>query len=175
MESNLVVFEQDQKICTHLVEQLKDEIKLLNNMAEFDEKCEVLKIIQDHGKSIYQYNSNMRDIGEFMEHPESRAFFEKHMKTWGDLTVTVMNLKLYDIIDKYIKKFKLLDENTNGYHRLYIISKLMNDKKIRHTICKEMSIWINDTKYLRTISSDIEGEYEIDNTDKVKYLTLEKN
>ena len=67
------------------------------------------------------------------------------MRNWGDLSIMVLHMKLYDVIGKILEQ-----KNINGYHKISIIDKLMKSD-MKHTICKEMSNWIDNTKELVSV------------------------
>ncbi len=121
-------------ICDHIIEQLSDCISGLNLNAIDD-----IEII---GKKIYQNNPNMKELGEFMEHPVTKNFYEKYLGNWADATVAILNLKLYRMVDKLLKKHNV---QVNGYHKIAIVHTIMSKAEVRHLLCKEMSNWIQST------------------------------
>lgn len=132
------ISELDPKICNHIISDIKKELSININLDD----------IQMQGRKLYKTNPHMRDLAEFMEHPESRAFFEKYLNnSWVDIKVSILHLKLYYIIDKHLKAQNphLVNYELNGYHTLYTVDKILKNSDARHAVCKEMTEWVDST------------------------------
>lgn len=57
------------------------------------------KTLFEEGKKVYQEHETFRQIAEFMEHPISRAFYDKWIKS-PDLNSVLYFLWLYEQIQK---------------------------------------------------------------------------
>jgi len=56
-----------------------------------------------HGKALQM-------MGKIMENDEFRSFFRDHFNNWNDITILIMCMKLYDMVDQfYIKKNQKLE------------------------------------------------------------------
>ena len=73
-------------------------------------------------------NDNYRVIANVMEHPEFRYFYNKYFSTKIDIKTTILFLKLYEKIEKDAPV------ELNGYQKISILDKIINDSKIRQEI-----------------------------------------
>ncbi len=126
----------DPALCKHLI---KDLTKMMNGVGRMQKNQ-----IESIGRAVYAENPNMQDIGEFMEHPATRAFYEKHLDNWGDITITMLYLRLYAFIDKLLEPYNTPDKPLNGYHKLAILDALMSNAETKHVICQAMTAFIHN-------------------------------
>jgi hypothetical protein len=91
-----------------------------------------------YGKHLYKNNKNYKSIADCMENPEFRKLFDTHFSNWDDVKNILMFLKLYQEIEK-TSSIEL-----NGYHKIYMLDKFMKDPDLRHNICKQVNLQINE-------------------------------
>lgn len=124
-------------LCSKLIEDIP-EVVYNEVMAK--------KQLEKEGKEIYDSNKTMQDFAWFMEDPVTREMYDKYFNNWGDITSTMLFLKLYEKLDKYLNKKNIV---LNGYHKLALINKLMKDDHLRHMVCQNMADWIRETVHPR--------------------------
>ena len=93
-----------------------DSVVLINN-SEMEE-----------GKKIWKQNEFFQDLSDLMEDEKFVRFFNKHMSSWIDIKGTMTYMKLYDEFKKYKK---LNNEELDKSIVVYILSKIMKNKKLR--------------------------------------------
>ncbi len=93
--------------------------------------------LEKEGSAIYKKNKHMQEIANFMEHPLFYTLYKKYFNSWSDIKTLVMFLKIYE---KISQRFPIY----NGYQKIAILKKLINNSKIRAIICYEMSKWASD-------------------------------
>lgn len=108
--------------------------KQKNHIYEIDERK-----IEEVGKRIYQQNSFFQSLSNVMEHPEFKNVFNKHFKSWDDIEVFVMFLKLYEKIGDQFPEF-------NGYQKLYLVKSLIDNSETRYHICNAVHSSFKDFK-----------------------------
>ena len=103
------------------------------------ESCE-FKEIEQEGMDIYKSNKTMADIAHFMEHPESRMFYEKYLNKQWSVEGMLFLLSLYREIDDESKR---ISENMavelNAYHKLAVLDKVMMSRNLRRKIIDQYS------------------------------------
>lgn len=136
---------------TGLLDSLDPSLKLSIDIGKLD-------FMEAQGKALFQTNPNIRDIGIFMENPENKKLYDTHMSNWTDVKVITMNFKLYLFVEKYLK-LKYPDIEFNGYHKLYMMSKIVRNNETRGMVCREMTEWVDekgldDVDVITIVSSD---------------------
>ena len=97
------------------------------------------KNIEDDGKKIYHSNSFFQSLSNLMEHPEFKNIFREHFKSWEDIKLFVMFLKVYEKIGDQFPEF-------NGYQKISLLKKLFDTSNTRQLICKEIIQTYNISK-----------------------------
>lgn len=97
-------------------------------------------LLEKEGKEIYDTNKTMQDFAWFMEDPVTREIYDKYFNNWGDITGTMLFLRLYAKMDAYLDKKKIV---LNGYHKIALVNKIMKNESMRQAICKDTAVWIN--------------------------------
>lgn len=87
--------------------------------------------IEADGKKIYRTNSFFRSMSNLMEHPEFQPVFKEHFKSWDDIKVFVMFLKVYERVGDQFPDF-------NGYHKISLVKTLIETAPTRKLICDEV-------------------------------------
>ena len=103
--------------------------------------------VEDHvvaGEKIMQNNEFLKDICELMENEQFNNFFNKYMSDWLDIKCSVTYMKLYDEFKKKYKKInnKELDKNII----IYLLTKIMRDKKLRPWSIKTVNNMLDNHK-----------------------------
>ena len=96
------------------------------------------------GDKIIENNDFLRDISELMENEKFNKFFNKYMSDWLDIKCSVTYMRLYDEFKKKYKKLnnKELDRSII----IYLLTKIMKDKKLRPWSIKTVDNMLNDKK-----------------------------
>ena len=96
------------------------------------------------GEKIMQNNEFLKDICELMENEQFNNFFNKYMSDWLDIKCSVTYKKLYDEFKKKYKKInnKELDKNII----IYLLTKIMRDKKLRPWSIKTVNNMLDNHK-----------------------------
>lgn len=102
-----------------------------NSIIKFDPNIFNEKNIEDDGKKIYQSNSFFQSLSNLMEHPEFKNVFKDHFKSWYDIKVFVMFLKVYEKIGDQFPDF-------NGYQKISLLKSLFDTSTTRQLICDEI-------------------------------------
>ena len=101
--------------------------------------------LENEGKVLYKKNANMSSLGNIMEHPEFRTFYDQHFKDWDSVKVIVMFMKTYEMIEKS-------DPGLTPYQKLAILKYMIGNSELRSSITQCMLEWsgikriINDYK-----------------------------
>lgn len=101
------------------------------NIIKFDYNSIDEKEIEDDGKKIYQSNSFFRSLANLMEHPEFKNIFKDHFKSWDDIQMFVMFLKVYEKIGDQFPDF-------NGYQKISLLKTMFDTSNTRQLICAEI-------------------------------------
>jgi len=109
------------------------------NIIKFDNNNIDEKNIEDDGKRIYHSNEFFRSLANLMEHPEFKNIFKEHFKSWDDIKIFVMFLKVYEKIGDQFPDF-------NGYQKISLLKTLFDTTKTRHLICAEIIHSFNNIK-----------------------------
>lgn len=102
--------------------------------------------LESIGRHIYNNNTELRDIATIMEHPEMYGFYLKYMRDPKQLKKTLVNMKVYDIINKYMYKIDPNEIHHNAYHKLAILLKLKT-----HPVYSKMLFNYVSTNYKKNI------------------------
>jgi hypothetical protein len=96
------------------------------------------------GEKIIENNDFLKDICELMENEQFNKFFNKYMSDWMDIKCSVTYMKLYDEFKKKYKKInnKELDKRII----IYLLTKIMKDKKLRPWSIKTVDNIFNNRK-----------------------------
>ena len=94
------------------------------------------------GEKIIENNDFLKDISELMENEKFNKFFNKYMSDWLDIKCSVTYMRLYDEFKKKYKKLnnKELDRSII----IYLLTKIMKDKKLRPWSIKTVDNRLND-------------------------------
>lgn len=117
------------------------------------------------GEKILENNEFLKDITELMENEQFNKFFNKYMSDWLDIKCSITYMKLYDEFKKKYKKLnnKELDRSII----VYLLTKIMKDKKLRPWSIKTVDKMLNDKK---KIFFDEFEKFLLENND-IKLLT----
>lgn len=98
----------------------------------------------ESGEKIIENNEFLKDISELMEDEKFNKFFNKYMSDWLDIKCSITYMRLYDEFKKKYKKLnnKELDRNII----IYLLTKIMKDKKLRPWSIKTVDSMLNDKK-----------------------------
>lgn len=115
----------------------------------------------EKGKRKLENNDFLRDLSDLMENDKFKHFFNKYMQNWLDIKCTTIYMRLYvEFKDKYKK---ITGEELDKHIIIYILSKLMTDKKLRpfsiktiEEMCKknEIDFFEEFEKYMK-LNNDI--------------------
>lgn len=107
-------------------------------ITDIDSEIQKLEI---EGKQIYQSNQFLGDIAQFMEHPETKRFYDSYLSKKSEVEQALMFMHVYNEISKQFEKYEL-----NGLQKLGMLSRIMHDSNLRHQICNQMTKWMNNSK-----------------------------
>ena len=96
-----------------------------------------LHILETEGKEIFHTNKFRGDIAQFMEHPESKRFYDEHLSNRIELEQVLLFMYVYNEISQKFKSYEL-----NGLQKLGLLSRIMHNSRLRSEICKHMSQWL---------------------------------
>jgi len=102
-----------------------------NFVIKFDGNTVNRQEMEDDGKKVYQSNKFFRSLANLMEHPEFKSVFKEHFKSWDDIKLFVMFLKLYQNIGDQFPDF-------NGYQKISLVKSLVETSSTRQLICQEV-------------------------------------
>lgn len=105
--------EHQQKLIVH--PKLPDELEKLKNIKVPDFPLHLAK----RGRELYKKNQLLRDVATFMEQPENYFFYKKYMCDTDRFHNILILLRLYEIISRCV------DENMNGYYKIFILYYLL--------------------------------------------------
>lgn len=96
------------------------------------------------GEKIIENNDFLKDLCGLMENEQFNNFFNKHMSDWLDIKCSVTYMKLYNEFKTKYKKLnnKELDKNII----VYLLTKIMKDKKLRPWSIKTVDNMLNNRK-----------------------------
>ena len=86
------------------------------------------------GKIIYDKGENLRKISDFMENPYFRQFYEDNFKTWSDVQVVVMFMKLYEKIEES-------NPSLSVYEKISFLDKVIEIPETRRYAINEILKW----------------------------------
>lgn len=72
------------------------------------------------GRELYNNFPWLRDIATFMEHPESFHFYKTYLCNPNRFKKMIVYLRIYELISKHF------GEHLNGYHKIFILYRLVN-------------------------------------------------
>jgi hypothetical protein len=102
------------------------------------------------GRTLYQTNPLFRDVATFMEHPESRAFFNRYLRKRSKLEEILLFLHLYAACDERASQ----DSTVTPYDKLEWMFQIMNDSEWRRQVTERTMEWIHTCPLgLPTLSS----------------------
>lgn len=87
-------------------------------------RMQSISYIEKSGKQIYNNCQELRDISTVMEHPEMYSFYLKYMKEPKKLHDTLILMRLYEMISKYMYKMDPQEQCHNAYHKLTLLYKI---------------------------------------------------
>lgn len=124
-----------------------------NFVIKFDGNAVNRQEMEDDGKKIYQSNKFFRSLANLMEHPEFKSVFKEHFKSWNDIKLFVMFLKLYQKIGDQFPDF-------NGYQKISLVKSLVETSSTRQLICQEVIQTFNQstkqsTKQIASVSNEL--------------------
>lgn len=97
-----------------------------------------LEQLFEEGKEIYQKNKFMKDIAEFMEHPIGKDVFNKYLSNRSEIEQALIFMRLYnEITENFEEKY-----NLNGYQKIALTIRAVQNPNIREHICMKMTNWI---------------------------------
>ena len=96
------------------------------------------------GEKIMQNNEFLKDICELMENEQFNNFFNKYMSDWLDIKCSVTYMKLYDEFKKKYKKIN--NEELDKNIIIYLLTKIMRDKKLRPWSIKTVNNMLDNHK-----------------------------
>lgn len=96
------------------------------------------------GEKIIENNEFLKDISDLMENEQFNNFFNKYMSDWMDIKCSVTYMKLYDEFKKKYKKLNNSDLDKSII--IYLLTKIMKDKKLRPWSIKTVDNMLNDKK-----------------------------
>jgi hypothetical protein len=96
------------------------------------------------GEKIIENNEFLKDISDLMENEQFNNFFNKYMSDWMDIKCSVTYMKLYDEFKKKYKKLNNSDLDKSII--IYLLTKIMKDKKLRPWSIKTVDNMLNDRK-----------------------------
>lgn len=105
---------------------------------------EMSELFED-GRKIYTENPFLRDIATFMENPENRQFYTKYFTKRTQLEEVLFFLHMYHILDEQTKSHDL-----NGFHKLSLLLKFIDNNEIRHQLSVAMKQWLNKETVFRS-------------------------
>ena len=96
------------------------------------------------GEKIIENNEFLKDISDLMENEQFNNFFNKYMSDWMDIKCSVTYMKLYD---EFKKKYqKLNNSDLDKSIIIYLLTKIMKDKKLRPWSIKTVDNIFNNRK-----------------------------
>lgn len=124
-----------------------------NFVIKFDGNAVNRQEMEDDGKKIYQSNKFFRSLANLMEHPEFKSVFKEHFKSWDDIKLFFMFLKLYQKIGDQFPDF-------NGYQKISLVKSLVETSSTRQLICQEVIQTFNQstkqsTKQIASVSNEL--------------------
>jgi len=124
-----------------------------NFVIKFDGNTVNHQEMEDYGKKIYQSNKFFRSLANLMEHPEFKSVFKEHFKSWDDIKLFVMFLKVYQKIGDQFSDF-------NGYQKISLVKSLVETSSTRQLICQEVIQTFNQstkqsTKKIASVSNEL--------------------
>ena len=128
-----------------------------NFVIKFDGNTVNRQEMEDDGKKIYQSNKFFRSLVNLMEHPEFKSVFKEHFKSWDDIKLFVMFLKLYQNIGDQFPDF-------NGYQKISLVKSLVETSSTRQLVCQEVIQTFNhstnqstkqSTKQIASVSNEL--------------------
>ena len=96
------------------------------------------------GEKIIENNEFLKDISDLMENKQFNNFFNKYMSDWMDIKCSVTYMKLYDEFKKKYKKLNNSDLDKSII--IYLLTKIMKDKKLRPWSIKTVDNMLKDRK-----------------------------
>jgi hypothetical protein len=109
-------------------------------ITEFDSQ---LQTLENEGKTIYHSNKFLGDIAQFMEHPETRRFYDEYLSNKNELEQALMFMHVYSEISHKFESYEL-----NGLQKLGLLSRIMHNGELRAEICQQMTQWLRETRKL---------------------------
>lgn len=93
-------------------------------------------------------------MGKIMENQEFRDFFRNHFNNWNDITILIMCMKLYDMVDQfYLKK----DQKLESEEIVEVVKNAIKNTEIRKVLIENM---VNFTKGIESGFSKNMAEIE---------------
>ena len=92
--------------------------------------------IEQEGRRIYNTNVFMRSLTNIMENPEFSSMFEQYFDTWDNIEIFVLFAKVYHSITKQCPEM-------NGYEKISLVKKIMDNSKTRQLVCQEIRNFSN--------------------------------
>jgi len=86
------------------------------------------------GKIIYEEGGNLRKISDFMENPNFRQFYKENFKSWSDVQIVVMFMKLYEKVEES-------NPSLSVYEKISFLEKVMEIPETRRYTVDEMLKW----------------------------------
>ena len=141
----------------------KDKIVPINNMDKGIYNINKSKVIKE-GKEIYRENEYIAKIWDIMNDNTFSAFFDKYLKNYSDIQVSMVFFNLYKTIEEeYIKTFnrKIIKEEM-----VYMLRYIMRDNFMRKYFIQDAN-----NKNIISLNKDIITQ-DVINTIKLKNKIL---
>lgn len=87
--------------------------------------------IEQEGRRIYNTNVFMRSLTNIMENPEFSDMFDEYFDCWNNIELFVLFAKVYQSITKQCPEM-------NGYEKISLVKKIMDNAKTRQLVCQEI-------------------------------------
>jgi hypothetical protein len=81
-------------------------------------------------------NQALHNIGIMMENTEFRTFFRQYFNNWDDITILIMCMKLYDMVDQYYNK---KDQKLESNEIVEIVKNAIKNTNIRKILVNHMT------------------------------------
>lgn len=112
---------------------------ITSNSELFDH---ILRDFDFKGRKLYNSNPIYRDLATVMEHPEFKMFYDKYLSNRQNFGVIMLFLKLYNDITEEV------NDELNGYQKLYMMSELLKNVELRHNLVEEILQFVDQTLYI---------------------------
>ena len=86
------------------------------------------------GRQLYGQNEHLRNVANFMEHPETRQIYQQYFEKYEDIICFTMFLKLYEEAEKVNPEF-------TPYQKIVAVKQLIDNGSHRQKSVRAIREW----------------------------------